>query len=129
VVQTVVDETYGGLWSQPPLPIDEEDWSLAWIAVAGAEIAGMTLTDREWVSDLWVLRPFRRLGAGTALLATAQAEIGRRGHNVARLRVVQSNTKARVFYESRGWLVKRTFPHEHLPVRMIEMAKDLRTAH
>jgi GNAT superfamily N-acetyltransferase len=125
IVQTVVDETYGGLWAEPPLRIDDEDWSLAWIAVTETEIAGMILTDREWVSDLWVLRPFRGVGAGTALLSTAEAEIGRRGHNVARLRVVQSNAKARVFYENRGWLAQRTFRHEHLPVRMIEMVKPL----
>jgi GNAT superfamily N-acetyltransferase len=127
-VQAVVDETYGGLWAEPPLGIDEEDWSLAWIAVAGKEIAGMTLTDREWVSDLWVLHPFRGLGAGTALLATGEAEIAGRGHAVARLRLVQSNANARVFYGNRGWRALREFPHEHLPVTMIEMAKHLRTA-
>jgi hypothetical protein len=33
VVQTVVDEIYGGLWAQPPLPIDEEDWSVALAAI------------------------------------------------------------------------------------------------
>jgi ribosomal protein S18 acetylase RimI-like enzyme len=129
VVQTVVDDTYGGLWAEPPLRIDDEDWSLAWIAVAGAEIAGMTLTDRDWVSDLWVLRSFRGLGAGTALLSTGEAEIAGRGHAVARLRVVQSNTKARIFYENRDWRTLREFPHEHLPVRMIEMAKHLHSAY
>ena len=125
VVQAVVDETYGGLWAEPPLRIDEEDWSLAWVAIAGPDIAGMTLTDREWLSDLWVLAAFRGLGAGTALLATAEAEIARRGHAVAWLRVVQSNARARAFYVNRGWRVQRTFPHEHLPVTMIEMAKHL----
>jgi GNAT superfamily N-acetyltransferase len=128
VVQAVVDETYGGLWAEPPLRIDEEDWSLAWVAVSGEEIAGMTLTDREWVSDLWVLPALRGAGIGSALLATAEAEIGGRGHAFARLRVVESNTRARVFYENRGWLAQRKFPHEHLPVRMIEMAKHLRPA-
>jgi ribosomal protein S18 acetylase RimI-like enzyme len=124
VVQAVVDETYGGLWAEPPLQIDEEDWSLAWVAISGLDIAGMTLTDREWLSDLWVLGPFRGLGAGTAL-AAAEAEIARRGHAVARLRVVQSNARARAFYEARGWRVQRTFPREHLPVTMFEMAKHL----
>ena len=50
----------------------------------------------------------------------------RRGHAVARLRLVQSNAKARVFYDNRGWRALREFPHEHLPVTMIEMAKHLR---
>jgi len=128
VVQAVVDETYGGAWAEPPLRIDEEDWSLAWIAVAGAQIAGMTLIDRDWVSDLWVLTPFRGLGAGTALLATAEAEIAGRGHVIARLRLVGSNTKAKIFYEKRGWQAQREFPHEHLPITMIEMEKRLRAA-
>jgi GNAT superfamily N-acetyltransferase len=129
VVQTVVDETYGGLWAEPPLRIDEEDWSRAWVAVAGTEIAGMTLTDREWVGDLWVLAPFRGQGTGTALLAAAEAEIAGRGHAVARLRLVNSNTRARTFYDNRGWQAQREFPHEHLPVTMIEMAKQLRPAY
>ena len=41
VVQTVVDEIYGGLWAPPPLPVDEEDWGLSWIAVVDAKIVGM----------------------------------------------------------------------------------------
>jgi GNAT superfamily N-acetyltransferase len=128
VVQAVVDETYGGLWAEPPLRIDEEDWSLTWIATAGAEIAGMTLTDRDRVSDLWVLRRFRGLGTGSALLAAAETEIAGRGHVVARLRLVETNTKARIFYEKRGWMAVGKFPHEHLPVTMIEMEKHLRAA-
>jgi len=125
IVQAVVDETYGGLWAEPPLLIDEEDWSLAWIAVADAAIAGMMLTDREWVSDLWVLHSFRGQGAGTALLSTGEAEITGRGYAVAKLRLVASNTKARIFYDNRGWRALRGFQHEHLPVTMIEMEKHL----
>lgn len=33
LVQTVVDEIYGGLWADPPLPLGDQDWSLAWVAV------------------------------------------------------------------------------------------------
>ena len=46
VVQTVVDETYGGLWAPPPLQIDEidaGDWSLAWISVVEVAITGIVL--------------------------------------------------------------------------------------
>ena len=38
LVQTVVDETYGGLWAPAPLPISEEDWRLAWVAVVHTKI-------------------------------------------------------------------------------------------
>jgi GNAT superfamily N-acetyltransferase len=125
-VQTVVDETYGGIWASPPLKIDEEDWSLAWVAVAGREIAGMALTHQEWVSDLWVLQPFRGIGGGALLLAQSETEIAERRYASARLRLVRLNTKAQVFYARRGWLVQREFSHERLPITMIEMAKFLR---
>jgi len=62
VAPTVVDEIYGGLWAAPPLPIDEEDWSLAFIAVVGARVVGVVLTHDEWISDLWVLRESRGQG-------------------------------------------------------------------
>ena len=125
VAQTVVDETYGGLWAPPPLQIDEEDWSLAWIDVVGSAIAGMALTHREWLSDLWVLREFRGMGVGAMLLARAEAEISERGNRSARLRVVQSNTNALAFYTAHGWAVKREFLHERLPITMTEMEKAL----
>jgi len=124
-VQTVVDETYGGLWAQPPLQIDEEDWSLAWVAAAGSEIVGMVLTLEEWVSDLWVLRSFQGAKVGTMLLAQAEAEIADRGHRRAKLRLVGSNAKALAFYERRGWHVDGEIPHERLPVTMIVMTKAL----
>jgi len=44
VVQTVVDEIYGGLWAQPPLAIDEEDWSVALAAIVDKCIVGIVLT-------------------------------------------------------------------------------------
>jgi len=124
-VQTVVNETYGGLWAPPPLHIDEEDWSLAWIGVLHATITGMALTHREWLSDLWVLREFRGIGIGSLLLARAEAEIAESGNPCARLRVVQSNTTAQAFYAAHGWAAKREFPHERLPIVMIEMEKVL----
>ena len=88
----------------------------------------MTLTDRDWVSDLWVLARFRGLGAGTALLAAAETEIAGRGHVVARLRLWSRTRRRGSSTTSRGWLAVRKFPHEHLPVTMIEMEKHLRAA-
>jgi ribosomal protein S18 acetylase RimI-like enzyme len=79
VVQTVVDETYGGLWASSPLPVDEEDWSLALVAIVDTSIVGMVLTQEEWVSDLWVLRESRGRGIGRQLLAMGEAEVAARG--------------------------------------------------
>ena len=128
IVQTVVDETYGGIWAEPPLAIDEEDWSRAWVAVGHHEILGMTLTEQDWVSDLWVLGPFRNLGVGGMLLDQAETEIAGRRHLTGRLRVVGFNTRAQAFYKRHGWTVRREFPHEKLPISMIEMAKALRVS-
>jgi ribosomal protein S18 acetylase RimI-like enzyme len=84
---------------------------------------GMVLTHEEWISDLWVLREHRSHGVGQQLLLQAEAEIAGRGHQTFRLRVVKSNVWAVSFYDRLGWRVEREFPHETLPVDMIEMAK------
>ena len=128
LVQTVVDEVYGGMWAPPPLPIDEEDWSLAWVAVSESGIVGMVLTHEEWISDLWVLREQRGHGIGQKLLLQGEAEIAARGYLTARLRVVKSNVRAVSFYDRLGWSVAREFPHETLPIGMLEMSKVLERA-
>lgn len=123
VVQTVVDEIYGGLWAPAPLSIGQEDWSLAWVAIVHERIVGMVLTSGEWIGDLWVLRENRGQGIGKRLLAQAEAEIAERGGGTFRLRVIKSNTNAVSFYLRRGWRVEREFPNERLPVTMLEMTK------
>ncbi len=125
LVQTVVDETYGQLWAPSTLAVDEEDWALAWIALVNGNAVGMVLTHREWISDLWVLRPARRQGIGRKLLAQGEAEIGSHGYRTFHLRVVKSNIAAIVFYQRHGWQVRREFPHEKLPITMLEMVKCL----
>src|SRR5260370_40077295 len=111
VVQTVVDEIYGGLWAAPPLPVDEERLHLSWVAVVDTKIVGMVLTHEQWISDLWVLRESRRYGIGQRLLAQGEAEIVGRGHRTLRLRVLKSNTRAIKFYPRQRWQVAREFPH------------------
>lgn len=126
LIQSIVDETYGGLWAPPPLPIGEADWQLSWIAVQGTKIVGVLLTGEEWIDDLWVLRENRRAGVGRLLLAQGEAEIAARGHGIARLRVVQSNATAIDFYRKHGWHIRREFPHEKFPIMMLEMFKSIR---
>jgi ribosomal protein S18 acetylase RimI-like enzyme len=126
VVQTVVDETYGGLWAPPPLPIGEMSWNLSWIAVLNTKIVGMVLTGGEWLDDLWVLRESRGRGVGQRLLAQGEAEIVARGHRTLRLRVVQSNATAIRFYHKHGWQIAREFPHEKFSVVVLEMFKSVR---
>jgi ribosomal protein S18 acetylase RimI-like enzyme len=123
LVQTVVDEVYGGKWAPPPLPIAEEDWSLAWVAVSESKIVGMVLTHEEWISDLWVLREHRSRGIGQQLLLHGESEIAGRGYGTFFLRVVKSNAGAVAFYNRLGWKVAREFPHETLLIAMLEMNK------
>jgi len=123
LVQTVVDEIYGGLWAQPPLAVDDEGWDLSWVAVVDTKIAGMVLTHEEWINDLWVLRESRGCGVGEKLLRRGEAEIAGRGRRTFRLRVVKSYAAAIGFYRRHGWQADREFPHEIFPVAMLEMVK------
>ena len=125
LVQTVVDEIYGGLWTSPPIPIGPTDWSPGWIAISQGKITGVALTAGEWVEDLWVAANARGVGVGLALLSRCEIEIRERGFRRARLRVVSSNKKAISFYEAQGWLPEREYPHEKLPVTMTDMGKAL----
>lgn len=126
VVQTVVDEVYGGLWAPSPIRIDDEGWELSWIAVVHGTIVGVVLTSGEWLDDLWVLRESRGYGVGKRLLAQGEAEIIARGYETLHLRVVQSNAVAIDFYRRHGWRIARAFPHERLPITMLEMFKPIR---
>ena len=126
VVQTVVDEIYGGLWPPPPLPVDEENRHSSWVAVRDAKIIGVLRTSGEWLDDLWVLRESRGFGVGQRLLAQGEAEIIARGYQTLHLRVVQSNEAAIEFYRHHGWRIARAFPHDRFPITMLEMFKPLR---
>ena len=101
----------------------EEDWSRSWIAILNSKMAGVVLTHEEWVSDLWVLAEYRGRGVGEALLLRGESEIAACGHRIFRLRVVKSNVRAIHFYQRRGWMVEREFPHETLPTIMLEMSR------
>ena len=126
VVQTVVDETYGGLWAPTPLPVDEDNWHSSWVAVRAAKIIGVVRTSGEWLDDLWVLRESRGYGVGQRLLAQGEAEIVARGNEILHLRVVQSNAAAIEFYRRHGWRIARAFPHERFSITMVEMFKPIR---
>lgn len=49
-------------------------------------------------------------GAAAALLAAATRWIAARGHRSARLRVVESQARARRFYERESWLLDERMP-------------------
>jgi GNAT superfamily N-acetyltransferase len=92
LVESVLNEVYGGVWTQSPLSADEEEWALAWVAVSGTTIIGMVLTHEEWISDLSVLREQRGCGVSRLLLLQGEAEIADRGYQTLRLRVVKETS-------------------------------------
>jgi GNAT superfamily N-acetyltransferase len=124
-VQTIVDEVYGGLWAQPPLPIGLEDWSDSWIAMGRDGFIGVVLARGEWLEDLWISAGSRGRGVGSLLLSRAENEIVDRGIHTARLRVLSLNRDAIGFYRRRGWQVCGETPHERFPVLVTEMQKHL----
>ncbi len=127
LVQAIADETFAYLFAPSQVPLGEANWLSAWLALSGEEILGVTMTQGEWVSDLWVRRDSRRAGIGGELLAHAEREIRSRGHDALRLRVVKSNTRAVEFYQNHGWRVQREFPHEKFGHTMFEMTKSSET--
>jgi ribosomal protein S18 acetylase RimI-like enzyme len=124
LVQAIADETFVYIFAPSEVPIGEPNWMSAWVAVLGEEIVGVTLTQDEWVSDLWVRSESRGFGIGAKLLAQAESEIRSRGHQTFRLRVVKSNIRAVRFYESQGRKIHHEFPHEKLGHSMFEMNKS-----
>ena len=125
LVQSVVDETYGGQWAPPPLQIDIEDWTQGWAAVEADTIVGIILTDGDHVGDLWIASGHRSAGVGAMLLARAEREIAERGHSTIRLRCVATNHRAMAFYARHGFIQVRRYPHESEPIEMIDLAKRL----
>ncbi len=127
LVQAVADETFSYLFRSPHVPIGDDNWNLSWLAVCDGRIVGVTMTNAEYVTDLWVAGDWRRRGVGQMLLVHSENEIRARGLLTARLRVVKTNARAVHFYMHRGWTVSREFPHEEFGHAMLEMTKSLET--
>ncbi len=92
------------------------DPTLWFVAVHGAEVAGVSLCDawtdedpdQGWVGSLGVRRPYRKQGLGLALLRHSFGEFYRRGRKAAGLGVdAQNLTGALRLYEKAGMRVFR----------------------
>jgi GNAT superfamily N-acetyltransferase len=69
-----------------------------WVAEAEARVVGYVGFDADWVYHLFLLPEFQGQGTGPVLLAKALADGAPK-----RLWTFQQNTRARKFYEDRGW--------------------------
>jgi GNAT superfamily N-acetyltransferase len=90
------------------------------VAVVGGEVAGFVMVVADEVEQVYVADHHRGAGVADLLLAEAERTIRDSGHGTAWLAVVAGNTRARRFYERRGWsdagLFKHTAPTTHGPV-------------
>ena len=103
-----------GLWGHWTFKREGFDPTLWFLAVAGDEIAGLSLCKYEmnvgWVDTLAVLRPWRRKGLGMALLRHSFAEFYQRGTHKIGLGVdAQNLTGATRLYERAGMYVARQY--------------------
>ena len=75
----------------------------ATVAVIGGEVAGFVMVVGNEVEQVYVAAPHRGTGVADMLMTEAEQRITRAGHSTAWLAVVAGNTRARRFYERRGW--------------------------
>ena len=116
------NEGFASHWEYRPLTLEEWeerrfgratfDPTLWWVAVAGDEIAGVSMCemkrdpDQGWVGALSVRPAYRRRGIADALIKTAFAEFFRRGQRRVGLGVDAENlTGATRLYERAGMRV------------------------
>ena len=73
------------------------------VAVIGGEVAGFVMVVGDEVEQVYVAASHRGTGVADTLMTEAERQITRAGHSTAWLAVVAGNTRARRFYERRGW--------------------------
>src|SRR3954447_2640973 len=71
-----------------------------WVAEADGRVVGVTSLEDDMVQQLYILPGYQGLGIGSALLALAKS----RRPDGLRLYAFQRNTRARTFYEHRGFV-------------------------
>ncbi|QBS40857.1 GNAT family N-acetyltransferase [Nocardia sp. CS682] len=81
------------------------------VATVGAAVAGFVMVHGDEVDQVYVSGDHRGSGVAASLLAAAESRIRADGHQRAWLAVVPGNTRARKFYEKRGWSDDGLFVH------------------
>ena len=73
--------------------------SAIWVAEAGRRVVGFAASESGWLHHLYVLPEFQGMGIGSQLLAKAKVD----SPSGLRLYTFQENSRARAFYEARGF--------------------------
>jgi GNAT superfamily N-acetyltransferase len=73
------------------------------VAVIDEDVAGFVMVVGDEVEQVYVAARHRGTGVADTLLTEAERQVARAGHSTAWLAVVAGNTRARRFYERRGW--------------------------
>jgi len=89
------DEDTRGWVANVVLPQQE-----VWVAEADGRVVGVTSLEGDMVQQLYILPGYQGIGIGSALLSLAKS----RRPGGLRLYAFQRNTRARTFYEHRGFV-------------------------
>jgi GNAT superfamily N-acetyltransferase len=81
------------------------------VARLAGTVAGFTMVHGDEVEQVYVDPAYRGGGVADLLLSAAEQRIAADGHRAAWLAVVAGNTRARRFYEKRGWRDDGPFEH------------------
>lgn len=73
------------------------------VAVVDGDVAGFVMVVGDEVEQVYVAARHRGAGVADTLMTEAERRIAHAGHSTAWLAVVAGNSRARRFYERRGW--------------------------
>ena len=81
------------------------------VAAVDNEVVGFTMVVADELEQIYVAAAQRGLGVADALISDAERRIKAAGYGHAWLAVVPGNTRARRFYERRGWTDEGRFEY------------------
>ena len=81
------------------------------VAAVDSEVVGFTMVVADELEQIYVAAAQRGLGVADALISDAEHRIRAAGYGHAWLAVVPGNTRARRFYERRGWTDEGRFEY------------------
>src|SRR6476659_3640028 len=82
------------------------------VAELDGVLVGFIMIDGDEVEQIFVDPERHGSGIATLLLDEAERQVAAAGHEVAWLAVAIGNTRARAFYEKRGWTNEGDLPYE-----------------